>query len=189
MADVFPQRNLPDEAESWGREVESTEDLLNAGQGRRSSQTKTLNRSLASTSQALSSRIQRLNERSSFSEDTQYLFSDAFPGFFEPWFITGPSWARFGVISVTTLESPGFDSGAGGSMFFNVCNKAGAPPEGSEEGLSALGYVTPFGSYPQYTGAVTLPLDSTRTIYTNLYGWYSDPGGAEVTTHLFYQWF
>ena len=189
MSDVFPPRDLPDESESWGREVESTEDLLNAGQGRRSSQTKALNRSLASTSQSLSERLQRLSEGSSFSVDTQYLFGDAFPGFFEPWFITGPSWARVGVVSVTTFESPGFDSAAGGSMNFSHCNKAGSPPTYFREGASSFGEINPFGGILYYSGAVTLALDSSREIYTSIYGEYSDPGGAEITTRIFYQWF
>ena len=189
MSDVFPPRDLPDAAESWGREVESTEDLLNAGQGRRSSQTKALNRSLASTAQSLSARIQRLNERSSFSEYTQYLFSDAFPGFFEPWSVTGPSWARSVVVAITSFEAPGFDSAAGGSLGFHICNKAGSPPDSPEEGISVIGYIHPFGSVAVYSGAVTLDLDSSREIYTSIYGEDSDPGGAEITTQVFYQWF
>jgi len=190
MSDVFPPRDLPDESESWGREVESTEDLLNAGQGRRSSQTKALNRSLASTSQSLSERLQRLSEWSSSSENTQYLSSGGAPGFFEAWSVTGPSWARFGLISVTTFGTPGFDGAGGGSMSLNVYNKAGSPPVDSKwEGVSLVGYISPSGSGINYSGAVTLTLDPSREVYTRPYVPSSDPGGAEVTTRLFYQWF
>ena len=189
MSDVFPPRDLPDAAESWGREVESTEDLLNAGQGRRSSQTKALNRSLASTSQSLSERLQRLNEGSSSSENTQYLFGDAFPGFFEPWFITGPSWARFVVIAATTLDAPGLDPEVEGYMFFTLHNKAGSPPDSTETGESISGELIPPKRLTQRGGTITLTLDLSRRVYTNIHGSQTTREGAEITTQVFYQWF